>query len=985
MTVHSKSNGQDIAASSDKIDVRMLHQELKRKLQGEVRFDEGSRALYSTDASNYRQIPIGVVIPKNEKDIIDTVSLCKKYKAPILSRGGGTSLAGQCCNVAVVMDMSKYFNKILDFNIGERTVTVQPGISLDQVRNYVEEYDLTFGPDPATHDHCTIGGMLGNNSCGVHSVMAEMEGTGARMSDNITEMTVLTYDGTRMIVGETSKRKLDAIRREGGRQKDIYNQLVDLRSKYEKQIRVKFPNIPRRVSGYNLPDLLSDSNFHVAKALVGSEGTCVVILNATLKLLPKPKSKSLLVLGYSDVFEAGRHVMQILKHKPIGLEGIDDKLIRYMEKKHLHEQDIPLLPKGKGWLLVEFGGKNKMDADRKANAVIQELKKEKEVPAIKLFDDPEEEAKLWEIRESGLGATAWVPGEPDSFPGWEDSAVSPSRIGEYLRDLRNLFNRYGYNPALYGHFGQGCVHCRVGFDLYTQQGIAKYKEFTKDAAQLVAKYGGSISGEHGDGQSRGDLLELMYGKELVNAFREFKLIWDPTWKMNPGKVVDPYGRLENLRLGTDYEPAKVDTYFRYPDDHGSFAHASLRCVGVGKCRRYEGGTMCPSFMATHEEEHSTRGRAHLLFEMMQGDFIHGPWKNEQVKRALDLCLACKGCKSDCPVNVDMATYKAEFLSHYYHGKLRPRIAYFFGHIYSWARLAAPIAGLANFFTQTRLFSPLFKKAAGIDRHRSIPPFAKETFRSWCKANKPPDSDGKRIILWVDTFNNFFLPDTLKAALRVLTAAGFDVVIPGKNLCCGRPLYDYGMLRTAKRRLTQILEELQMDIRNGTPVVGIEPSCIAVFRDELTNLFPDDEDAKRLAQQTYTLAECLMQEAPDFHVPPIGGKVIVHGHCHHKAIMKMDADELLLKKLKVDYTLLNSGCCGMAGSFGYENGRNYDVSVKAGENVLLPKLRKTGSDTIILADGFSCRSQIEHLAKRSPWHLAEFLDHAIHKSKPDITV
>lgn len=962
------------------VDVHGLEKELRASIKGEVRFDKGSRALYSTDGSNYRQIPIGVVLPKSEEDIIKIVNLCGKYGAPVLARGGGTSLAGQCCNVAVVIDMSKYYNKILDFDYDSRTITVQPGIVLDEMRHFAETYGLTFGPDPATHNHCTIGGMLGNNSCGIHSVMAQFEGNGARMSDNVESMTILTYDGVKMKVGPTSDKDLKAILSAGGKQRDIYEKLMLLRSKYEHDIRTKFPDIPRRVSGYNLPELLPENGFNVARALVGSEGTCVLVLSATLKLIPKPKSRSLLVLGYPDVFGAGKHVPEIMQHQPIGLEGIDDKLIEYMKKKSLNIEDIPLLPEGNGWLLVEFGGDSKEDADNKAKAVMKELKSNKDAPSMKLYDNMEEEEKLWAIRESGLGATAWVPGEPPSFPGWEDSAVPPDKVGYYLRDLRELFHKYGYDPSLYGHFGQGCVHCRVGFDFSSEQGLSNYKSFTEEATRLIVKYGGSASGEHGDGQARGDLLEIMYGKDVVRAFHEFKTIWDPGWRMNPGKIVDTYGQLNNLRVGLAYKPQPVKTYFHYPEDGGSFAHAAMRCVGVGQCRRFEGGTMCPSFMATHEEEHSTRGRSRLLFEMMQGDFVHSPWNNEHVKEALDLCLSCKGCKGDCPVNVDMATYKAEFLSHYYKNKLRPRIAYFFGWIYWWSRIASPMAGVANFFTQAKPVSSIFKWVAGIAPKRSIPPFARETFRSWYASNKNGGANGKpKVILWTDTFNNFFLPKILESAARVLSVAGYDVVIPTQTLCCGRPLYDFGMLSTARKLLKKILQAMQDDIRAGVPVVGLEPSCVSVFRDELCNLLPDDEDAKRLKEQTYTLAEFLTSKAKNFKIPVFPRHALVHGHCHHKAIMKMEAEKKIFEKMKLDYTILDSGCCGMAGYFGYEKGRAYDVSVKAGEIGLLPKVREADTETLIIADGFSCRGQIQQQGGRTPLHLAELLEMALEQN------
>jgi FAD/FMN-containing dehydrogenase/Fe-S oxidoreductase len=972
---------------SKDVDVNSLEAELKKSIKGEVRFDNGARALYATDASNYRQVPIGVVIPKTEDDILQTTNICRKYKAPLLSRGGGTSLAGQCCNVAVVMDMSKYFNKIYWINKEKKLVSVQPGIVLDEVRDATtQQVGLTFGPDPATHTHCTIGGMLGNNSCGVHSVMAANEGGGARSSDNVESLTIVTYDGLKMKVGKTSDEELEQIINAGGRRGGIYKKLRDLRDKYADLIRERYPKIPRRVSGYNLDELLPEKGFNVARALVGSESTCVTIVEATLQLLKAPKKKTLVALGYDSLGNAGRAVPKILPYKPIGLEGMDNLLIEFSKRMGLlTRHELGLLPKANAWLLVEFGGETKEDADAQANKMINELKAQQNPPSIKLFDDEGEEEELWKIRESGLGATAWVPGEKPAWPGWEDSAVDPDFIGDYLDDLEQLFNKYGYHPSVYGHFGQGIAHCSINFDLFTHDGINAYKQFTVEASHLIKKYNGSLSGEHGDGQARGDLLEIMFGKELVEAFKEFKAIWDPEWRMNPGKIVNTYGQLKDLRVSDQYNPIDPKTYFKYPEDDHSFSRVTLRCAGVGECRNHNKGTMCPSYMVTREEKHSTRGRARMLFEMMQGEELKDGWRNKEVKESLDLCLSCKGCKSDCPVNVDMATYKAEFLSHYYNGKLRPASAYAFGWIYWWSRLASKAPFIANFFFHTPVVSNIVKALAGIDQKRKMPEYADITFREWFfkRAKLNAESSKPRVILWADTFNNYFLPQTLVAGVEVLEAAGFEVIIPKKSLCCGRPLYDFGMLNTAKRMLLDIMHNLQQEIRNDIPIVGLEPSCVSVFKDELTNLFPTEHDAKRLKKNVYTLAEFLEQKAPDFKIPQLQQKAIVHGHCHHKAIMKINADKNILKKTALDFSVLDSGCCGLAGGFGYEKGAHYDVSIKAGERVLLPTVRKAADTTLIIADGFSCREQIEQETDRKALHLAQVLQMGLRENNPSV--
>jgi FAD/FMN-containing dehydrogenase/Fe-S oxidoreductase len=956
------------------VDAEGLAAELRSKIRGEVRFDKGSRALYATDASNYRQAPIGVVVPRDKEDVIETMAACRRYGAPVLSRGGGTSLAGQCCNVAVVMDMSQYMRDVLEIDPQAKRGRVLPGCVLDDLRSAAERHHLTFGPDPATHSRNTLGGMLGNNSCGVHAVLAAKEGTGARTSDNTHEMEILTYDGLRMRVGATSDTELQEIIRAGGRRGEIYAQLKALRDKYADQIRKRFPRLPRRVSGYNLDELLPENGFNVARALVGTEGTCVAILEATLCLVASPPFRSLVILGYPDVYCAADHVTQILQHGPTALEGFDRLLFDWVKRAGTHPHGIELMPPGGGWLLVEFGGDNQQAADVHARQCMEALKKAEHPPSMKLFDNKAEEKEIWEIRESGLGSTAWVPGHPDNWPGWEDSAVPPDVLGGYLRDLRKLMSKYGYHASLYGHFGQGCIHCRIGFDLVTANGIRSFHSFVEEAADLVVSYGGSLSGEHGDGQSRAELLPKMFGDEIVQAFREFKAIWDPEWKMNPGKVVDPYPITSNLRLGADYNPREPRTHFKFPADQHTFSRATLRCVGAAKCRQEGGGTMCPSYMVTHEEKHSTRGRARLLFEMLQGKELDDGWKSEAVKDALHLCLSCKGCKGDCPVQVDMATYKAEFLSHYYEGRVRPRQAYVFGLIHWWASLASRMPGLVNFVTQAPVLRDLAKAAAGMAPERTIPAFAPQTFRDWFNQRGALNAGKAQVMLWPDTFNNHFHPEVAQAAVEVLEAAGYQVTIPEKDLCCGRPLYDYGMLDLAERWLLDVLDALRPAIESGVCVVGLEPSCVAVFRDELTNLFPHNQDAIRLSRQSYMLSEFL--EKIDYQPPKLHRKAVVHGHCHHKSLLKFGAEEAVLNKLGLEYQVLDSGCCGMAGAFGFEVGDHYDVSIQCGERALLPSVRQADPETLIVTDGYSCREQIAQTTDRRALHLAQVLQMAL---------
>jgi FAD/FMN-containing dehydrogenase/Fe-S oxidoreductase len=953
------------AAKSALVDTAGLASALGRQVRGDVRFDNGSRALYATDGSNYRQVPIGVVLPRDVDDVLVTISLAREFGAPILCRGGGTSLAGQCCNVAVVLDFTKYMGNIIEVDPARRIARVQPGLVLDHLRNAAEKHHLTFGPDPATHDRCTLGGMIGNNSCGVHSVMA------GKTDDNIEELEILTYDGLRMKVGQTSDTDLEKIIGEGGRRGEIYAGLKILRDKYSDLIRERYPNIPRRVSGYNLNYLLPENRFHVARALVGSEGTCVTVLEASCRLVQSPPERVLLVIAYSDIFQCADRVPEVMAHQPIGLEGVDDLLVEFSRRQNLNLEGLALLPQGGGWLFAEFGATTAAEAESHARELMQALGHNSDLPQMRLFTDKQQAKRVWEVRESALGATSHVPGEPPGWEGWEDSAVTPDQLGNYLRDLRRLMSGYGYRSALYGHFGHACVHMKINFDLQTKEGIANYRKFAEEAADLVVSYGGSLSGEHGDGQSRAELLPKMFGPELVQAFREFKTLWDPDWKMNPGKVVEPYKLDENLRLGANYKPWEPQTHFQFPEDQGSLAHATLRCVGVGKCRHDEGGVMCPSFRVTREEEHSTRGRAHLLWEMTKRDVIKDGWRDQHVKDSLDLCLACKGCKSDCPVGVDVATYKAEFLSHYYDGRRRPRSAYAFGNIDIWARLASKAPWLVNLTTQLPFLRDIAKLVAGVPPQRSIPAFAPQTFRHWFSRRQPKNLEGAPVLLWPDTFNNYFLPNTAKAAVEVLEAAGFRVTLPKANLCCGRPLYDWGMLDRAKKLLATILDALRPEINGGISVVVLEPSCAAVFRDELLNLFPKDERARRLSQQTFLLSEFLEKKPKHFQLPKLPRKALVHGHCHHKSIMRMTDEEAVLRKMGIDFQMPAPGCCGMAGSFGFERDK-YETSIAIGELELLPAVRKASPDCLIIADGFSCREQIAQCTDRRALHLAEVI-------------
>ena len=954
-------------------DARALAAQLARSTRAEVRFSAGSRALYANDASVYRQVPIGVVILRCVDDVVTAMAICRSFDVPVLGRGCGTGLAGQSVNAAVLFDFTKHLHDIVELDAERRMARVQPGVILDQLRDAAEEHDLTFGPDPATHTRCTLGGMVGNNSCGVHSILAGVT------ADNIDALDILLYDGTRLTVGKTSEDELERIIAAGGRRGEIYRDLRDLRDRYARLIRERFPRIPRRISGYNLDRLLPEHGFDVAAALVGTESTCALTLEATCRLIPSPQHRSLVLMGYESAPVAADQVAEIMAFEPIGLETFDRRLVDNELRKGFKRR-TDLLPEGQAWLLVEFGGMEKDEADEQAERLCRAMRgQDGPHSSVKLYEDPAEVAQVWAIREGGVGHSK-VPGEHPGWPSWEDAAVPPERTGEYLRDLEALCGHHRLRiSCVFGHVGHGCLHTRIDFDFSTAEGVRTYRRFLEDAADLVCGYGGSLSGEHGDGQARGELLDRMFGAELVEAFREFKAIWDPDGRMNPGKSADAAPLDEDLRFGPSYRPRAVRTHFAFPDDGHSFAAATERCFGVGVCREVEAGdgVMCPSFRATREEAHSTRGRARLLWEMMRATELTHGWREQAVKESLDLCLACKGCKHDCPVRVDMATYKAEFLSHYYERRLRPRQAYALGLIPWTARAASRVPRLVNALTHLEPAAGLAKRLAGIAPEREIPRFAPRDLRRRLEG-RPMRRGGTRVLLWPDTFTTYFEPDIGLAAVDVLEAAGCSVALPRRTLCCGRPLYDFGMLDLARRQLRQILGALRDDIEAGTPIVGLEPSCVAVFRDELPGLMPDDRDASRLAKQTFTLSEHL--DRIGWRPPQLRRHALVQAHCHHRSVLGLEAETALLGRLGLDAQVLQSGCCGMAGSFGYEAGEKYEVSMRCAEDALLPAIRAAGRDTLVLADGFSCRSQIRHGTGREPLHLAQVLREAVRRDR-----
>ncbi|MCL6091333.1 MAG: FAD-binding oxidoreductase [Actinobacteria bacterium] len=927
----------------------VLGQELARSITGDVRFDATTRAAYASDSSNYRQVPLGVVLPRDEQDVQAVARIAAEAGAALVGRGAGTSLAGQACNEAVVVDMSRYMTKIVEVDPQKRLARAEPGVVLDELRRAAGQYGLTFGPDPATHAWCTLGGMVGNNSCGTHGLYA------GKTSDNVESLRVVLAGGEALEVGRYTKGAEAAAISLGGRLSELLKGLRALDERYGALVAERFPDIPRRVSGFNLDQLRSDNGMHVARALVGSESTCAFSTEMTLRLVASPAKRALVVLGYPDIYAAAEAVPELLAHPLLGLEGFDRTLVEQSRAHRLNAQGLALLPEGDGWLLAELGGESEDEARAAARALVAGL------PKGVIWKDvisAGDQRALWAVRESALGATAMRVDGKHNYEGWEDAAVPPQRLAEYLRGVSALWAEHGYSGAWYGHFGQGCVHTRNNFDFRTREGLAQYRRYVTAAAELVVSLGGSLSGEHGDGQSRGELLEVMYGPELVGAFGEFKRLWDPDGLMNPGKVVDANPLDSNVRYFTMHErPGLRPTGYAFAADDGSLMHAAARCVGVGRCRRDDTATMCPSYRATRDEVHSTRGRAKILGEMFQavapgeegGHLVEPAWDNEPAHEALELCLSCKACKSDCPTHVDMATYKSELNYHYYKHRARPAIMYALG-LLPWATRYLTASPRRARSANAVLGSParrLLLRAGGVTTKRAVPRFSTagglrrsvDPLVVAAADRAPADSS---VVVWPDSFTEAFLPADGADLVHALSALGEAVAVPSGWACCGRTLYDSGMLDLAKRSLRRLVTVLAPWVEAGLSVVVAEPSCLAAFRDELPELLHDDPRAAALASSAKSPAEFILErglldrlkaEVPEGE----RRRAVLHPHCHQRAVIGTSADQAVLAALGYEVEVLDAGCCGLAGSFGFD-ARTEALSRKIGEEFWLPKLR-----------------------------------------------
>jgi FAD/FMN-containing dehydrogenase/Fe-S oxidoreductase len=979
-------------------DVGALEATLRAQLRGRVSSDPGTRALYAVDASLYRVPPELVVVPVDREDLAAAAQLTADAGAPVVLRGGGTSMAGNVIG-GVVIDGSRHVNRILDLDPAARTAVVEPGVVLSDLQAAAGRHGLAFGADPSSGTRATLGGMIANNACGAHSVAW---GTTA---DNVRALDVALTGGDRLSLYAARPEEDPAARAawlsdRPGREGEINRGLLALARENKLVIGRRFGQFSRQISGYALHRLLPEHGHDVARLLCGSEGTLATTLTATLGLTPLPAAKVLLALGFPDAPSAADAVPHLLPHRPLTIESVSATLVDRLPDHVRRAAQAAGLPDGKTWLLVEVGGESIETAECAGRAMADELRDARLDVSSSLVRDPAAQAVLWRCRRDGTGLATRRADGAEMWGGWEDAAVPPARLGEYLRRLDELLARHGLSGTSYGHFGEGCMHMRMDFDLLSPEGIATFREFIEQATELIVSLGGSVSGEHGDGRARSELLTRMYGADAVDLLDQVKRIWDPRGALNPGIIVDPPSFTADLRHDGPAKDRELLTLFSYPEDAGSFAQAQRRCVGVGKCRQSSGGVMCPSYQVTREEKHSTRGRAHLLWEMLQGDLVTDGWRSTEVRDALDLCLSCKGCLSDCPVNVDMATYKAEFTHHHYAGRpwARPRSHWSMGWLPALARVASRTPRIVNATTGSRA-AAMLKKLGGIAPERDLPRFAPQTFRSWfttreessrgfgpSQGTRPHEDSSRgsrgsrgrgrqRVVLWPDTFTNYLSPEVGKAAVRVLEDAGFEVVLPAGSVCCGLTWVSTGQLEVARRVLRRTLKVLEPELAAGTPVIGLEPSCAAMLRHDAPDLLADDPRAARLAEATRTLGEALQELAPDWTPPQVGKDALVQVHCHQHAVMGFDADRELMAAAGIEATVPDSGCCGLAGNFGFEQG-HYEVSRAAGERVILPAVRAARADTEILADGFSCRTQIEQGTDRRARHLAELLADAL---------
>ena len=965
-----------MSAQLTESDTQTLVEDLRRRVEGEIRFDKMTRVLYSTDASIYQIEPIGVVLPRTADDVVAVIETAARHGVTVLPRGGGTSLAGQTVGNSVVIDFSKYMHDVIEVNTEEGWVRAQPGIVLDELNHHLAPHGVLFAPDPSTSNRGNVGGAVGNNSCGAHSILW------GKTVDNVRELDVVLSNGDTARFRALDGAQLEEKMRGDGLEGEIYRRLVAIGEENRTEILDRYPKIQRRVSGYNLDEFVGGASLDMARFVVGSEGTLVAVTEAKLRVVPRPAARGLSVLHFSDLFESMEATVATLETDPAAVELIGSMIIRQARENLEYSRLMDFIEGDpEALLVVEMVGSSEAEVESKLDALERRVRRSGLGYAMPRLTTPEDQARVWAVRRAGLGLMMNVPGDAKPLAFVEDTAVDPQKLPDFVRRFDEIVRSHGTTAGYYGHASVGCLHIRPLIDLKGQEGVDRMVSIATEISDLVLEYGGSMSGEHGDGLVRSGWNEKMFGSGIYNAFREVKRAFDPQGTMNPGKIVDSPPMTDSLRIGPAYRTQEVQTGFGYQQE-GSFASAIEMCNGQGACRKVLGGTMCPSYMVTRDEEHSTRGRANALRAAMSGALPPDALTSKRLYEVLDLCLECKACKSECPSNVDMAKLKYEFLDGYHRANGQTLSGRIFGNIATLSRWGSFFAPISNWTLRSETLRDLLESHVGIDRRRALPTFTSQTFVQWFKARggSPESTDNRQVVLFPDTFTNYNHPELGRAAVKVLEHLGYQVVVPRVS-CCGRPMLSKGMMDKARQSAQANVDAVHPYVEQGAKLVGLEPSCILSFRDDYLDLLPRNPKARAVAENAVLVEEFVLHARDEDGVGlelrnPPAKRLLFHGHCHQKALVGTQmAMEVLRGIPDCEVSEIPSGCCGMAGSFGFDKA-HYDVSMSIGEQVLFPAIRSEASSTVVVSEGISCRQQIEHGTGKQAKHLVEVLADAL---------